>query len=145
MPRLAELRLQIIHADANPENVVRLGDTLGFIDFSDIVRAPRVFDPAIAASYLRPGGDDPLEFIEPFFAGYQSVAPLDAAEKSVFFDLVRARLATSITLLFWRLGERPTGDEYRQKSQELESGASHFLSALNALGREQFAIKISNL
>lgn len=145
VPGLGALRPQVIHADANPENVLSRGDTIGFIDFSDIVNAPRVFDPAIAAAYLRPGGDDPLEHIEPFLAGYQSVVPLDAAEKSVFFDLVRARLATSIVLLYWRLGERPEGDAYRQKSQELERGASHFLRALDLLGREQFTRKISNL
>jgi hydroxylysine kinase len=145
VPGLEELRLQLIHADANPENVLSRDGKIGFIDFSDMVRAPRVFDAAIAAAYLRPGGNDPLEFIRPFFAGYQSVAPLDSAEKNAVFDLVRARLATSITLLHWRLDERPAGDEYGQKSQALESSASHFLAALNRVGRNRFTKKINNL
>jgi hydroxylysine kinase len=145
VPRLAALRLQVIHADANPENVIEQEGMIGFIDFSDIVRAPRVFDAAIAASYLRPDGDDPLESMRPFLAGYQSAAPLDDVEKAVLFDLVRARVATSITLLAWRLRERPPGDEYRQKSQDIEGNASHFLAALTALGRGQFTRKINNL
>lgn len=145
VPRLAALRRQVIHADANPENVIEQDGAIGFIDFSDIVRAPRVYDAAIAASYLRPDGDDPLALMRPFLAGYQSAAALDDAEKAVFFDLVRARLATSITLLAWRLRERPAGDEYGQKSQDTESNASHFLAALDALGRRRFTSKINNL
>ncbi len=145
VPRLRDLRYQVIHGDANPENVISQGTEFGFIDFSDIVRAPRVFDVAIAASYLRSGGDDPLVLTRPFLAGYASVAPLDVEEKSVLFDLVRARLATSITLLHWRLRERPAGDEYGCKSQELERNASQFLAALDAVGRTNFIHEISDL
>ena len=144
-PLREDLPRQVIHADANPENVLADGDSIGFIDFSDIVTAPRVYDVAIAASYLRPGGSDPLALLRPFVAAWQSVTPLGETETGVFFDLVRARLATSITLLHWRLADRPANDAYRQKSLATEGTASHFLHRLDALGRREFTNKISRI
>ena len=145
MPRKEELSHQVIHADANPENVLARNGGIGFIDFGDIVRAPRCFEPGIAASYLRADGDDPLALLRPFLAGYHAVAELEPSEVDLLFDLVRARLATSITLLYWRLRDRPASDKYRRKSLALESNASHFLAALDAVGRESFTKEISNL
>ncbi len=125
--------------------MVVAGDAIGFIDFGDIVRAPRIFEPAIAASYLRSDGDDPLALIRPFIAGYHAVAALEPAELEVLFDLVRLRLAASIALLHWRLNDRPEDDEYRRKSLEGESNASHFLGALDAVGRTEFNRQIKGL
>jgi Ser/Thr protein kinase RdoA (MazF antagonist) len=136
---------QVIHADANPENVLADGQHIGFIDFSDIVTAPRVFDVAIAASYLRPRGSDPLALLRPFVAAWQSVTPLGEIEAGVLFDLVRARLATSITLLHWRLADRPASDAYRQKSLTTEGTASHFLHRLDELGRKDFTNEIRKI
>ncbi len=145
VPLKRRLVHQVIHSDANPENVVVDDGAIGFIDFGDIVYAPRVFDVAIAASYLRQDGDDPLALIRPFIAGYHAVAPLTPAETAVLFDLVRARLATSIGLLYWRLQDRPESDEYRRKSLETESNASQFLAALDSIGREDFISKIKEI
>ena len=145
VPAQCGLRRQLIHADANPENVLVCNGNVGFIDFSDIVRAPRCFELGIAASYLRAEGDDPLMLVRPFVAGYQAVAALECAEVDVLFELVRARLATSITLLYWRLRDRPPSDEYRRKSLQLERNASHFLVALDTLGRERFLNEIKRL
>jgi Ser/Thr protein kinase RdoA (MazF antagonist) len=145
VPNLPVLRTQVIHSDANPENVLMTRSGIGFIDFGDIVRAPRIFEVAIAASYLRSLDDEPLRLIAAFIAGYHAGAPLEAAETSLLFDLVRARLATTITLLYWRLRERSEGDEYQQKSQMLESTASHFLAVLDCLGRREFSRKINEI
>ena len=142
LPAKEKLRAQVIHGDANPGNVLATDDGNAFIDFGDAVRAPRVFDIAIAAAYLRAAEDDLLALIVPFVAGYQSVAPLDALEQELLFDLVRARLATTITLLFWRLSERDALDPYRQKTLELENGASVFLQRLDALGHQAFVYKL---
>ena len=104
-----------------------------------------VFDLGIAASYLRRAGHDALALIRPLVAGYHAVAPLGPAEVDALFDLVRARLATSITLLYWRLRDRPESDDYRRKSLQTESNASHFLTALDSIGREKFIREISRL
>lgn len=141
----ANLPVQVIHGDANPENVLVTGSGTAFIDFGDMVRAPRIFDAGIAAAYLRCAGDDPLVYIRPFVAGYHATAPLGGDEADLLFDLVRARLATTVTLLYWRLRDRPPGDDYRHKSLRVEGTASHFLVALQRLGRAEFDKEINSL
>ena len=139
VPRIATLPTQVIHGDANPGNVLLAAGSIGFIDFGDSVRAPRIFDVAIAASYLR-DNNEPLRLLRPFLAAYTQLLPLTPGETELLFHLVRARLATTITLLYWRLSDRPPGDEYRRKSLLQERSASHFLTALDHLGKDGFSI-----
>jgi len=145
VPLLEQLPVQVIHGDPNPENVL-LGAAdhrfSGFIDFSDAIRAPRVFDVAIAASYLRADGPNALRLMAPFIGGYTAVTPLQDNEITTLFDLVRARLVTTITLLYWRLAARDEQDPYRQKTLQLESGAIDFLHALDSLGRVPFTERL---
>lgn len=142
LPELAKLRSQVIHGDANPENVIldpSSHQVSGFIDFGDMVRAPLVFDVAIAAAYLRASETDVLQLIAPFVAAYHAVNPLSDTELLLLFDLIRVRLATTITLLYWRLDARDDDDLYRQKTLDQETGAICFLRALDRLGRAGFS------
>jgi Ser/Thr protein kinase RdoA (MazF antagonist) len=144
-PQLNFLRSQVIHSDANPENVLvdESGRSVtGFIDFSDSVKAPVIFDVAISAAYLRATGDDALALIAPFVAAYDAVLPLEEAELGMLFDLVRARLATTITLLYWRLAAREENDSYREKTLQSEGDAARFLNALDDLGRDAFLARL---
>jgi Ser/Thr protein kinase RdoA (MazF antagonist) len=143
LPVKSDLRHQVIHADANPENTLVENGDIGFIDFGDIIRAPQIFDVAIASSYLRRFDDNPTALIESLVAGYHSEMPIEATEADLLFDLVRARLATTITLLYWRLEARDEDDPYRQKTLDLESGASRFLQLLDRIGRTAFRKKLS--
>ena len=143
LPVLGDLRYQVIHSDANPGNILLADDRIGFIDFGDIVKAPLVFDVAIAMSYLRSFDANPLKFMVPFVAAYHAVNPLEAREADVLFDLVRARLTTTITLLYWRLSARAENDAYRQKALEVESGAGRFLAILDSIGRSEFREKLA--
>ena len=145
VPAAVELPVQVIHGDANPENVLVTRDGIGFIDFGDMVRAPRIFDVAIAAAYLRCTDDDPLTFIRPFIAGYAAISPIGQREADLLFDLICARLATTVTLLYWRLRDRPADDDYRRKSLQVERTASRFLAALQELGRLDFDRQIGEL
>jgi len=137
---LRALPVQAIHNDANPENILidADGNVSGFIDFGDAIRAPRVMDVAIAASYLRTGGENPLELIEAFIEGYEQRNPLSNAEFDLLFDLIRMRLATTLILMYWRLSARDEDDPYRQKTLENESNAFEFLVFLSDLGRDSF-------
>ncbi|MDJ0712238.1 MAG: phosphotransferase [Woeseiaceae bacterium] len=135
-PIMPALRSQVIHCDANPENVLQCEHGIGFIDFGDMMRAPLVFDVAIAAAYLR--AEDPLKLVVPFVMAYRREYPLLDEELDLLFDLLRSRLATSITLLYWRSRERDAEDEYRNKLLASEQSAISFLRALDALGRERF-------
>ena len=143
--RIGSMRRQVIHGDANPENVLLdepARTVCGFIDFGDCIKAPLVFDAAIAAAYLRTDHVDALRFIAPFIAAYHSVLPLRRGELAVLFDAVRARLATTITILCWRLGERADDDLYREKTLQTEGDAIRFLHALDDLGREGFLVRL---
>lgn len=140
-PALAQLPAQIIHGDANPDNILIAEDrssVAGLIDFGDMVMAPPIVDAAIAAAYLRATAEDPLGSIAPFIDGYRSVVPLDAAQLELLYDLARARLATTVTLLHWRLASRPPDDPYRLRTLAREYGAQAFLELLHAMGRGRF-------
>jgi len=137
---LRALPVQAIHNDANPENILigAEGNVSGFIDFGDAIKAPRIMDVAIAASYLRTGGENPLELIEAFIEGYEQQSPLSSTEFGLLFDLIRTRLATTLILMYWRLSACDGDDPYRQKTLENESNAFEFLVYLSELGRDGF-------
>lgn len=137
---LRALPVQAIHNDANPENILinAEGNVSGFIDFGDAIKAPRIMDVAIAASYLRAEGENPLELIEALIEGYEQRSPLSNAEFALLFDLIRTRLATTLILMYWRLSACDEDDPYRQKTLENESNAFKFLVYLSELGRDGF-------
>ena len=140
MPAFPVLRTQVIHNDLNPGNVL-LTDAeppgvAGVIDFGDMLRAPLVADVAIAASYLRATGDG-LAVARAFVGGFESELPLEVEERELLFDLIRTRLATTITILYWRAAARSADDPYLKKALE-ERSAERFLRHLSQLGRERF-------
>ena len=137
---LRALPRQAIHNDANPENILidADDDVSGFIDFGDALKAPRIIEVAVAASYLRTGGENPLKFIEAFVEGYHQRSPLSDAEFNLLFDLIRKRLAITLIILYWRLTACDEDDPYRQKTLESESNAFEFLVFLSDLGHDAF-------
>ena len=141
LPQLAALRHQVIHSDFNPGNVLINDDAqelAGVIDFGDILYAPLIVDVAIAASYLRHFDGNPTLYVAPFVAGYDGHTSLTQAELVLLYDLIRTRLATTITLLWWRLAARDKSDPYRQQTLDAEGGAYQFLIGLNAIPRDDF-------
>ena len=139
-PAFPALRAQVIHNDLNPGNVL-LTDAeppgvAGVIDFGDMLRAPLIVDVAIAASYLR-ATDDDLAVAGAFVRGFESELLLDVEERELLFDLVRTRLAATITILYWRAAARSADDPYLQKALE-ERSAEQFLRHLSQLGRKRF-------
>jgi Ser/Thr protein kinase RdoA (MazF antagonist) len=142
-PVLLELPQQVIHNDANDGNILLNGrdEISGIIDFGDMMKAPRVVDLATAASYLRTDGD-PLELIEPFVAAYRQKNALLEAELDVLFDLIRTRLSTTLTFMYWRLAARDVDDPYRQKTLSVNSNALIFMQKLSSIGRAAFIQRI---
>jgi Ser/Thr protein kinase RdoA (MazF antagonist) len=140
LPQLAALRHQVIHSDFNPGNVLINDDAqelAGVIDFGDMLYAPLIVDVAIAASYLR-HDSNPTLYVAPFVAAYDGHTGLTQAELGLLYDLIRTRLATTITLLWWRLAARDESDPYREQTLEAEGGAHRFLIGLNAIPRDDF-------
>ena len=135
-PALAILPHQVIHNDVNPENVLldESGAVSGVIDFGDMMRAPRIIELSTTASYQRT--KNPLQYILPLITAYCSRNPLKAQELGQLYDLIRTRLAITLTLLYWRLSARKPSDPYREKTLAIEQDAYDFLVTLEALGRE---------
>ena len=140
--RLQALPRQVIHGDLNTGNVLVAADdaasVAGVIDFGDMVRAPKVADLAIAASYMRSEADDPLALIAALVAGYDEVVRLVRDEVVLLYDLVRVRLAISIAILHWRVSARAAEDAYRQASIHSEADAALFFRLLGCGGRRLF-------
>ena len=94
-PRLHELPMQVVHNDFHPGNIVIDGDSVGVIDFGDVIHTARVADLAIAVSYLiTPQGRDTTRFI----SGFESVVSLESVERELLNALVIARLVQRILI-----------------------------------------------
>ena len=140
LPVFRTARRQVIHSDFNPDNVLvdsRQSDiVVGVIDFGDMLEAPLIADVAIGAAYAEPKNGDPLTLIAEFLAGYHSVTGLEQHEIDILFELVKARLCTSIVLRYWRATFREAGDPYLEKLLAGGSSSEAFLSSLAATPRE---------
>ena len=139
-PSLQELTCQVIHNDANDENVLldAQQNISGFIDFGDMLRAPRIIDVATAAAYLRAVDGDPMRYIAPFIQGYHERDPLQGIELDLLHDLICTRLAMTLSILYWRVSARSPGDPYREKSLRGEATAFEFLCRLIDTGPAAF-------
>jgi 4-aminobutyrate aminotransferase-like enzyme/Ser/Thr protein kinase RdoA (MazF antagonist) len=136
LPRLKDLRHQLIHSDVNDHNLLvnpaASYEITGIIDFGDVIHAPLVQDIAdLAADYM----NDPsavLAILCNAVAGYHGVTPLRETEIAVIFDLVSTRLLLSPLISAWRQQETPDAPNYMQGASE---GCLANCRALQAVGR----------
>lgn len=63
---------------------------------------------------------------------------ISAAALDDFEHRILPRLATTISMLYWRLAARPENDPYRRQTLLLESSAGRFLARLDNMGRQAF-------
>ena len=126
LPKVRSLAHQLIHNDANDNNVVVAnGKVAGLIDFGDLILAPRVCGLAVGCAYQL-DSRDPVASIYSVVRGYHEVAPLSPAELEVLFDLICLRVATSVVMAHRQLAADPD-NEYLAISQD------YFRSLLPAL------------
>ncbi len=112
LPALDRLRAQAIHGDYHAGNVLldRAGLTVtGVVDFGDMIRAPLVFEVAVAMAELLTEGIAPLEELTELLQGYTAVQKLQAAEVDCLYDLVTARHAVTLLVHAWRTRHDPSG------------------------------------
>lgn len=136
LPEFPSLRQQVIHNDANPDNLLvgAGGDAVtGIIDFGDMVKLPRIVEVAVAASYLRTQDETELALISDLLRGYAAECALERIEVDLLPLLVRTRLATTVAILEWRRSLRGADDEYLAGAEAAESTAQPFLARLEAL------------
>jgi 4-aminobutyrate aminotransferase-like enzyme len=105
VPGLARLRAQVIHNDANGDNVVIAPDApdriAGIVDFGDMIHTALATDPAVTAADLL-SVDDMIEPMCELIAGYDAVLPLEDEEIDVLYDLALARCALTAVIIAWR-------------------------------------------
>jgi Ser/Thr protein kinase RdoA (MazF antagonist) len=98
--QLLKCRWQVIHSDLNPHNVVVDAQNptrvVGVIDFGDMVRTPMVCEVAIAASYQL--GTDAAHNLGVVTHSFHQILPLEMNELLLVYDLVMARLVTTVTI-----------------------------------------------
>lgn len=110
LPRLREMRAQVIHNDANDYNILvdTSGTALtGILDFGDMVHTHLVCEPAVAMAYLMMNDSDPISAARHFLAGYQSACPLTETEILLLPDLIITRLCVSVVLSAYARSSRP--------------------------------------
>lgn len=143
LPALQELPRQLVHNDLNPNNVVVDPNdphrVTGIIDFGDMTFTARANDLAIAAAYQVADNEDPLAPACEVIAAYHSVAPLDAAEVDLLFDLMATRMVMSIVIGNWLALRHPENREYTLRNF---GRASARLRRIAGLSREEARAQI---
>jgi Ser/Thr protein kinase RdoA (MazF antagonist) len=135
-PRFPELRVSVIHNDANDHNVVVSDDgtsshtVVGIIDFGDMVESCTVFDLAVGAAYAALDKPDPVAAGGHIIAGYHASFPLEDAEVELLYDLIVARLCLSISLSAYQRKQNPEND-YLSVSEPSAWETLRFLSAVD--------------
>lgn len=141
------IRWQVIHSDMHAYNIIvseRNADKVaGIFDFGDMLLSPLIVDLAVAASYLRGGKSflrvvdgDPLSLITEFLYGYHQEIPLKRIEISILHDLIKTRLAATISILDWRASFRDKDDAYSKANSGEKLVAELFLKKLSEIPRE---------
>ncbi|MEM7343270.1 MAG: aminotransferase class III-fold pyridoxal phosphate-dependent enzyme [Chloroflexota bacterium] len=111
LPRLKRLRHQVIHSDAHAHNL--LGDPsqpdtiTGILDFGDMVYNPLVAEIAITADVDGLTPEDMIDSLCHLTAGFDQIIPLEEDEIDLIYDLVLARMATTIIIIAWRKAMTP--------------------------------------
>lgn len=115
-PLLPTLRAQVVHNDLNAYNVLVAADdsseVTGILDFGDMVHTALVNDIAVAASYHVHDASRPLHPVATFVAAYHAIAPLEAREVELLYDLIAARFVTTVAITGWRAARYPANRDY---------------------------------
>jgi hydroxylysine kinase len=138
LPRLPQLRTQVIHNDFNPHNVLagvpRNEDIAGVIDFGDSVHSPIVQDLAVAAAYQFEPTGHPLAGPAEVAAAFHQLHPLLPEEIEILPDFIGARFALAIAISFWRAARHPDNAAYIMRNQ---NAAWSGLQRLNEISRDE--------
>lgn len=131
-PELSEVAWQITHNDASPHNMLLTDRGVGFIDFGDGCRGPRIQDLAVAASHVVSDATAALGGAEFLIAGYHSVIPLSQVEAMILVGLMRARQSALLLVNAWRSHLFPHQAEYINKNVPRAERGLAILTALSA-------------
>ena len=121
-PAYGQLRKQIVHNDANDNNIIVSEDlldpeVLSIIDFGDAVHTQLINDVAICCTYVIMEFPNPLAAVSPILKGYHAAYPLLEEELKHLYTAIGMRLVTSLTKSAMNKLEEPE-NEYLQVSDK---------------------------
>ncbi len=133
-PQLRHMPTQVCHSDLNPHNVLASAadpaQISGILDFGDMVLTPRICDLAVALAYqVDPAR--PQDSLCAFLSGYARHQTVTAAEVALLFDLITARMFTTLAIAGWRAARQPENAAYILRNAP---SARAGLAAFRALG-----------
>nr|XP_033477286.1 hydroxylysine kinase-like isoform X1 [Epinephelus lanceolatus] len=139
IPKRSNFRKCIIHGDLHDLNVLVQpeGDghrISGIIDFGEINSDYYIHELAIIMMYMINEHPKPIEAGGPVLAGWESVLPLNEAEKDCLYVLVLSRFCQSLVLARHSVMLHPENEEYLTFSSRK---GVHILPQLWELGKEQ--------
>ncbi|SVA39513.1 uncharacterized protein METZ01_LOCUS92367 [marine metagenome] len=104
LPNEAQLRKAVIHNDGNDHNVLvnESGDTIGIIDFGDMVYTFIVCEPAVCIAYMVLGKNDPFNVAAQLLKGYHQAFSLSLDEVMAVIYLVCVRSCITVTMAAYR-------------------------------------------
>ncbi|CAN9500973.1 unnamed protein product [Ophioblennius macclurei] len=138
-PQRSKFRKCMNHGDFNDLNVLvepdGAGDhkITGIIDFGDMHAGCYIHELAIAVMYMMTEHPNPIEVGGPVLAGWESVLPLNEAEKDCLYILVLARFCQSMVLARHAVSLHPENKEYLMISSKR---GVHIVAHLWKLGKE---------
>ncbi|XP_070765173.1 hydroxylysine kinase [Enoplosus armatus] len=140
VPKRSNFRKCINHGDFNDLNVLVQPDESGghrisgIIDFGDVNSGYYIHELAIAIMYMMIEHPKPIEVGGPVLAGWESVFPLNEAERGCLYVLVLSRFCQSLVLARHSVTLHPENAEYLMISSKK---GVHILCQLWELGKEQ--------
>ena len=106
----------------------------GILDFGDMSSGYYIFELAIAIMYMMIENPSPVEVGGHVLAGYESVFPLNEAERDCLFLLVLCRFSQSLVLARYSVLQQPENEEYLMITSR--TGIKH-LSRMWELGKRE--------
>lgn len=142
LPMMPHLRTQFVHNDLNPYNVLvgqaDPSEIAGILDFGDMVWTPLVNDLAVASSYQLALDGNPLKDAAEFIAAYHQTLALQEIEIDLLYDLIGARMATTICIASWRAARYPENRDYiLRNAPRAWAGLEAFAALPRAAAQEQ--------
>jgi len=116
LPHLAQAKSGVIHGDVNDNNIIvdpSETSIASLIDFGDIGYGPYINELAIGITYGMLDQKNFLQVGRYILNGYQNVFPLEKKDLKLLPQLIKTRLATSLTMAANSVIEKPD-NQYSQ-------------------------------
>ncbi|XP_073793690.1 hydroxylysine kinase-like [Danio rerio] len=139
-PKLPLFRKCINHGDLNDRNLLVKPDgpskyaISGILDFADMSCGYFIFELAITIRYMMTESPNPLDVGGPVVAGWESVFPLNEAERDSLYWLILCRFCQSLVIARYTVIQQPENEEYVRMASK---NCVQHLSRLWELGKDE--------